>query len=76
MKKNIYLIAGFILMSFVLTSASVYAADSKIGFVNLQEIIRNTKAGKKAGEEFKKLYDKEHEGIAASENELKNSRTN
>jgi outer membrane protein len=71
MKKNIYLVAGFILMSFVLTNASAYAADSKIGFVNLQEIIRNTNAGKKAGEEFKKLYDKEHERIAAAENELK-----
>jgi len=71
MKKNVCLVAGFILMSFVLTSASAYAAESKIGFVNLQEIITNTNAGKKAGEDFKKLYDKEHAGIAATENELK-----
>jgi len=31
----------------------------------------NTNAGKKAGEEFKKLYDKKHEEIAAAESELK-----
>jgi outer membrane protein len=71
MKKNICLIAGFILIGFVLINTKGYAADSKIGFVNLQEIMLNTNAGKKAGEEFKKLYDKEHEGIAAAENELK-----
>ncbi len=71
MKKNVCMIAGFILMSFVLININSYAADSKIGFVNLQEIMLNTNAGKKAGEEFKKLYDKKHEGIAAAENELK-----
>jgi outer membrane protein len=71
MKKNIYLIAGFILMSFVLTNASGYAADSKIGFINLREIMQNTNAGKKAGEEFKKVYGKKREGITAAENELK-----
>jgi outer membrane protein len=74
MKKSIIflcLIAGFILTSFVLISTNGYAEDTKIGFVNLQEIIRNTNTGKKAGEEFKKLHDKKHEEIAASENELK-----
>ena len=71
MKKNICLIAGFILMSFVLTSTNCYAADSKIGFINLQEIMKNTNAGKKAGEAFKKLYDKKHEEIAAAESDLK-----
>ena len=71
MKKNIYLIAGFILMSFVLINTNGYAADSKIGFVNLQEIMLNTNAGKKAGEEYKKLYDKKREEIAAAESDLK-----
>jgi outer membrane protein len=74
MKKNICLIAGFILMGFVLLSINGYAADSKIGFVNLKEIMQNTTAGKKAGEEFKKLYDKKHEGISESEKELKKLR--
>jgi outer membrane protein len=71
MKKNIYLIAGFILMSFVLANTKSYAAESKIGFINLREIMQKTDAGKKAGEEFKKLYDKKREGITAAENELK-----
>ncbi len=71
MRNNIYLITGFILISFVLTSTNGYAADGKIGFVNLREIIQNSNAGKKAGEEFKKFYDEKHEGIAAVEDELK-----
>ncbi len=71
MKKNIYLIAVFILLSFVLASTKSYAAESKIGFINLREIMQNTNEGKKAGEEFKKLYDKKREGITAAENELK-----
>ena len=71
MKKNICLVAGFILIGFVLMNTKSYAAESKIDFINLREIMQNTDAGKKAGEEFKKLYDKKHEGIAAAENELK-----
>jgi outer membrane protein len=74
MKKYFCLIAGFILMNFVLTSPNGYAADSKIGFINLKEIMQNANAGKKAGEEFKKLYDKKHEGIAAAESDLKKLR--
>ena len=71
MKKNICLIAGFILIGFVLINTNGYAADSKIGFINLQEIMKNTNAGKKAGEEFKKLYDKKREELAAAESTLK-----
>jgi outer membrane protein len=71
MKKNICLIAGFILIGFVLINTNGYAADSKIGFINLQEIMKNTNAGKKASEEFKKLYDKKREEIAAAESDLK-----
>ena len=74
MKKSIIflcLIAGFILMGFILINIKGYAADSKIGFINLREIMENSNAGKKAGEEFKKLYDKKHEEIAAAESDLK-----
>jgi len=71
MKKNICLIAGFLLMSFVLIITNGYAADSKIGFVNLREIMQSSNAGKKASEEFKKLYDKKREEIAAAESDLK-----
>ena len=71
MKKNICLIAGFILIGFVLINTNGYAADSKIGFINLREIMENSNAGKKAGEEFKKLYDKKREELAAAESALK-----
>jgi outer membrane protein len=70
MKKNIYQIAGMVLMFFIFTSSQVFAAD-KIGFINLREIMQSSNTGKKAGEEFKKLYDKKSETIKSTENELK-----
>ena len=69
-RKNVYRIAGFVLMFFIFTGSNVFAAD-KIGFVNLREIMQNSNAGKKAGEEFKKLYDKKTEVIKVTENDLK-----
>ena len=57
MKRNIYLIAGFALLLFVMSN-SAFAAD-KIGFVNIPEIIKNSNAGKKAAAEFKALAEKE-----------------
>jgi outer membrane protein len=69
MKKNIYLIAGLVLLLFVWANTS-YAVD-KIGFISLQEIIQTSNAGKKAAEDFKKLYDKKNESIKALENEVK-----
>ena len=50
MKRNIYLIAGFALLLFVMSN-SAFAAD-KIGFVNIPEIIKNSNAGQKAATEF------------------------
>lgn len=72
MRSKISLIVGFMLMSFVLTSSYAYAMDSKIGFINLREIMLNTNAGKKAGEDFKKIVDKKREGIIIVERDLKN----
>ena len=70
MKKNIYLIAGFVLMSFIFTNFNVFAAD-KIGFFNLREVMQNSNNGKKAGEEFKKLYDRKSTAIKAAESDLR-----
>jgi outer membrane protein len=58
-------------MSFVLISINGYAADSKIGFINLREIMQNSDAGKKAAEDFKKFYEKDTKEIKATEEELK-----
>jgi outer membrane protein len=71
MKRNICLMTAFVLISFVLISANSYAADSKVDFINLREIMQSSNAGKKAGEEFKKFVDKKREGIAAAEKDLK-----
>lgn len=69
MKRNIFLMAGIILFVFVWGTSS-FAAD-KIGFINLQEIMQNSNAGKKAAEDFKKFYEKETQEIKSSEKELK-----
>lgn len=69
MKKSIYLMAIMTMLIFV-CSTTASAAD-KIGFINLQEIMQNSNAGKKAAEEFKKYYDKETQEIKNAEAELK-----
>jgi len=69
-RKNVYLIAGFVLMFFIFTNSNVFAND-KIGFINLREIMQNSNNGKKMGDEFKKLYDKKNETIKTTETDLK-----
>jgi Outer membrane protein len=69
MKRNIYLMAGIILLVFVWSTSS--SAADKIGFINLQEIMQDSNAGKKAAEDFKKFYEKETQEIKSSEKELK-----
>lgn len=69
MKRSIYLMTVVTLLIFVWSSGSV-AAD-KIGFINLQEIMQESNAGKKAAEDFKKFYEKETQKIKNMENQLK-----
>ena len=69
MKRSFYFMAVIILLVFVWSTSS-FAVD-KIGFINLQEIMQNSNAGKKAAEEFKKFYEKETQEIKSSEKELK-----
>lgn len=69
MKKNIYLMTIITLFIFV-WSASALAVD-KIGFINLQEIMQDSNAGKKAADDFKKFYEKETQEIKTAEKELK-----
>lgn len=70
MKRNIYLMAGLVLMLLIFTSSNIFAAE-KIGFINLRAIMQNSNNGKKAKDEFKKLFDKKTENIKAAESELK-----
>lgn len=69
MKRSIYLMSVITLLVFVWSTSSL-AAD-KIGFINLQEIMQTSTAGKKAADDFKKFYEKETKEIKASEAELK-----
>jgi outer membrane protein len=69
MKRSLYLMAVIISLLFVWSTSS-FAVD-KIGFINLQEIMQNSNAGKKAAEDFKKFYEKETQDIKSSEKELK-----
>ena len=69
MKKNICLIAGVALLIFVLSNVS-FAAD-KIGFINMQQIIQSSNAGKKAAAEFKQIFEKKQTSIKAMENDVK-----
>jgi len=69
MKRNIYLIAGFTLLLFVMSN-SAFAAD-KIGFVNIPEIIKDSNAGKKAAAEFKSMAEKKAAPVKSLENELR-----
>ncbi len=68
MKKNIFIISGLILLLFVWTTASY--AEEKIGFVNMQDILLNSNAGKRAEAEFKKIVDRKQASIKAMENEI------
>jgi outer membrane protein len=69
MKKNVYLMIVITLLVFV-WSKNVLAVE-KIGFINLQEIMQDSNAGKKAAEDFKKFYEKETQEIKSVEKELK-----
>lgn len=69
MRKNVCLFAGLALLLFIWTSTS-FAAD-KIGFINLKQVMENSKAGKKAAEEMKVFVDKKKPAINAMESELK-----
>jgi outer membrane protein len=69
MKRNIYMIAGFTLLLFIMSN-SAFAAE-KIGYVNIPEILKNSNSGKKAAEEFKSLAEKKSAPAKSLENELR-----
>jgi outer membrane protein len=69
MKRNIYMIAGFTLLLFIMSN-SAFAAE-KIGYVNIPEILKNSNSGKKAAEEFKALAEKKSAPAKSLENELR-----
>jgi outer membrane protein len=71
MKRNIFVMVGIVSLLFVWSSSSL-AADIKIGFINMREIIQTSHAGKKAGEELKRVAEAKQGEITSAEKELKN----
>jgi outer membrane protein len=71
MKKSGLLISMvFVILSLFLCGTCAFAAE-KIGFIDMREIMLKSDAGKKASEDFGKLYEKNKITIQAKEAELK-----
>jgi outer membrane protein len=71
MKKSSLLIPmAFIVLSIILSGVSASAAD-KTGFIDIREVMLKSESGKKAAEEFGKLYEKDKSQIQAKEADLK-----
>jgi outer membrane protein len=71
MKKCSFLIPGLFMILSVLLCSSQATAAEKTGFVDLREIMMKSDAGKKASEDFKKLYEKDRAKIQEKEADLK-----
>ena len=70
MKKNGLLISMvFVVMSFFLCGTCAFAAE-KIGIIDMREIMVKSDAGKKAAEDFGKLYEKDKALIQKREAEM------
>jgi outer membrane protein len=60
----------FVILSLFLCGTCAFAAE-KVGFIDMREIMVKSDAGKKAAEDFGKLYEKDKSSIQAKEAELK-----
>lgn len=69
MKKNIFVALVVTLLVFTWSAGSY--AQEKIGFINMRQIIQTSNAGKKAGDEMKRIADRKQAEITALERELK-----
>ena len=72
MKRKNYLMTVIVLLIFAWSASS--AAADKIGFIDMQEIMHNSVAGKKATDDFQKSYEKKKEEIKSAEAEIKKMR--
>ncbi len=58
-------------MAVFMAQSSVYAQGQKIAVVNMQKVLRNSKAGKKAMAELNKKFDRLKKQLQAKQKELK-----
>jgi outer membrane protein len=71
MKKRYLLISMVIVALSFLSYGSLAMASEKTGFVDIREVMLKSIEGKKAAEEFRKVYEKDKNQIQAKETELK-----
>ena len=69
MRKNIFVVLAVAVLIFTWSTGSY--AQEKIGFINMREVIQTSNAGKKAGDEMKRIADRKQAEITAMERELK-----
>lgn len=69
-KVQFFAVNMVVLVAFALASTAAFAS-AKIGFVDMREVMVSSEAGKKAADEFKKVFEREREVIQAREAELK-----
>ncbi|HOK05707.1 MAG TPA: OmpH family outer membrane protein [Syntrophales bacterium] len=68
-KSSLFIGAVFLFLSVVLLTPSPAAAQ-KIGFVNVEEVLITSAAGKAANEDLKKIFEKNKQAIENREKEL------
>ncbi|MGC9975794.1 MAG: OmpH family outer membrane protein [Syntrophales bacterium] len=69
-KSGVLIMMIFFVLSFSLYGRCAFAAE-KIGFIDMREIMIKSDAGKKASQDFSKLYEKDKVMIQKREDEMK-----
>lgn len=69
-KLEMFVLCSVMVLALVLTGGNGCAAE-KTGFVDIREVMLNSDVGKKASEDFKKIYEKNRTQIQEKEAELK-----
>jgi len=71
MKRSLlFSVGGLLCLALLILSPGVQAAE-KTGFIDMREVMLNSDAGKKATEEFKKIYERDKASIQEKETELR-----
>lgn len=71
MKRSLlFSVGGMLCLALLICIPGVQAAE-KTGFIDMREVMLNSEAGKKATEEFKKIYERDKVSIQEKETDLR-----
>ncbi len=71
MKRSLlFSVGGMLCLALLICVPGVQAAE-KTGFIDMREVMLNSEAGKKATEEFKKIYERDKVSIQEKETDLR-----